>query len=49
MNAYKAKKNALLICTASDSLVEKNAANLTALEREQSFASMFEVAVRTAD
>ena len=49
MNAYKAKKNALLICTASDSLVEKDAPNLTALEREQSFASMFEVAVRTAD
>ncbi|NLT19242.1 MAG: Purine nucleoside phosphorylase DeoD-type 1 [Firmicutes bacterium ADurb.Bin080] len=49
MNAYKANKNALLICTASDSLVDKNAPNLTAEEREKSFASMFEVALRTAD
>lgn len=49
MNAYKANKRALLICTVSDSLVEHNQENLSAEQREKSFADMFVIALKTAE
>lgn len=49
MNAYRANKRALLICTVSDSLVDDKAVILTAEEREKSFADMFIVAMKTAE
>lgn len=49
MNAYIANKRALLICTVSDSLVEENQANLSAEQREKSFADMFILAIKTAE
>lgn len=48
MNAYKAGKNALLIATVSDSLVDDSARNLSAEEREKSFDAMFKLALSIA-
>jgi len=46
MNAARLKKNALAICTVSDSLVTGEA--LPPLERQNSFTEMMEIALRTA-
>ena len=46
MNAAKAGKRALAICTVSDSLVTGEA--LPAIERQISFTQMMEVALETA-
>ena len=46
LTAAACKKNALAICTVSDSLVTGEA--LSAKERETSFTDMMEVALRTA-
>ncbi len=46
MNAARLGKNALAICTISDSLVTGEA--LPAIERQNSFTEMMEIALRTA-
>ena len=46
MTAARLKKNALAICTISDSLITGEA--LPALERQNSFTQMMEIALRTA-
>ncbi len=46
MNAARLGKNALAICTVSDSLVTGEA--LPAIERQNSFTEMMEIALRTA-
>ena len=46
MNAVRLGKNALAICTISDSLVTGEA--LPAIERQNSFTEMMEIALRTA-
>ncbi|MBR4768076.1 MAG: purine-nucleoside phosphorylase, partial [Lachnospiraceae bacterium] len=46
MNAAKAKKNALAICTISDHLLTGEAT--TAMERQTSFTDMMELALETA-
>lgn len=46
MNAARLGKNALAICTISDSLVRPEA--LSALERQNSFTEMVEIALRVA-
>ena len=46
MNAARAGKNALAICTISDSLVTGE--KLPALERQTSFRQMIEIALATA-
>ena len=46
MNAARLGKNALAICTISDSLVTGEA--LPAMERQNSFTEMMEIALRTA-
>ena len=46
MTAARLKKNALAICTISDSLITGEA--LPALERQNTFTQMMEIALRTA-
>ena len=46
MNAARLGKNALAICTISDSLVTGEA--LSAIDRQNSFTEMMEIALRTA-
>ncbi|MDD4839874.1 MAG: purine-nucleoside phosphorylase [Clostridia bacterium] len=46
MNAYKAKKNALAICTISDSILTGEACS--AEERQNSFTQMMEIALEMA-
>ncbi|MBO6060811.1 MAG: purine-nucleoside phosphorylase [Clostridia bacterium] len=48
MNAARAGKNALCICTISDSIVNKEP-ETTAEEREKSFTSMMELALEVAE
>ena len=46
MTAARLHKNALAVCTVSDSLVTGEA--LPAIERQNSFTQMMEIALRTA-